>query len=578
MHAGYMFLKSVSDKRLLVVFVLIVVFCAKIPPEKAWNNPFDPHGTNYHPPKVFSKTDTVLVINDTVILVAEGSDENGTIAAYCWSFDNGSTWDTVSNSSYKTWVASETGAKTVLFRAIDNDGLASSIDSFKIMVHSYAPVLTPVSDMTAGQREIVSVSFQASDTVGNLIRYYIKTGNSSGWSDSSDSPQFAISNPEGGPLKVFWAVMDDDYNVVTDSFTIFFNRGPDTAAINPAGAFQAFDYNECLGSLPLSFYGTDPDGDTDTLHYTLFIGTGTGTLSEVYSGRETEFVASGLPPSTSCDWKLRVKDLFGDSIEVSGSFVTPDFPGGPSGMKFVRSKGASFNMGQDEFADHEKPVHSVSFSYHFWIDSTEVTSENFAALVGTSPSENGSIPITGISWFDAAYYCNARSKRDALDTVYIYTSISGTVGENCVMEGLSINMDAGGYRLPTEAEWEYACRSGKTSLFYWGNNPLIAADYAWIKSNSSNTAHPVAQKKPNSFRLYDMAGNVWEWCNDWFDAAYYSVSPSADPAGPDSGLERVIRGGSWMHSDYFAQSGTRSKMTPANGNATIGFRVVLQVR
>jgi formylglycine-generating enzyme required for sulfatase activity len=138
-------------------------------------------------------------------------------------------------------------------------------------------------------------------------------------------------------------------------------------------------------------------------------------------------------------------------------------------------------------------------------------------------------------------------------------------------------MNANGYRLPTEAEWEYSCRIDSMTLFFWGNDPSLSSEYAWTRENC-DTIQKVALKQPNGFRLYDLAGNVWEWCNDWFDPDYYSSSPQLNAYGPESGDQRVIRGGSWKHSLYFAQAGTRSKMSPDVRSGTIGFRTVRVVK
>jgi formylglycine-generating enzyme required for sulfatase activity len=129
------------------------------------------------------------------------------------------------------------------------------------------------------------------------------------------------------------------------------------------------------------------------------------------------------------------------------------------------------------------------------------------------------------------------------------------------------------YRLPTEAEWEYAARAGSTTRYYWGNE--IDDDFLWYGKNSEGKTHPVGQRKPNAFGLYDMLGNVWEWTNDWYDSEYYSKSPSNDPTGPESGSIRVLRGGSWRDGAQNCRSSYRSRGTPGNRNGGIGFRVVL---
>jgi len=188
------------------------------------------------------------------------------------------------------------------------------------------------------------------------------------------------------------------------------------------------------------------------------------------------------------------------------------------------------------------------------------------------------MPVANVSWYDAALYCNARSKSDGKDTVYLYTSRTGDIGRQCSLEECTISATADGYRLPTEAEWEYACKSDSLTLYFWGNDRATASLYAWTKENSAATVHQVADKLPNGSQLYDMSGNVWEWCQDWYDAGFYKVSERVDPQGPETGTTKVIRGGSWNTTLFFAQAGTRVSMAPESGDPTIGFRTVLTIR
>ena len=129
------------------------------------------------------------------------------------------------------------------------------------------------------------------------------------------------------------------------------------------------------------------------------------------------------------------------------------------------------------------------------------------------------------------------------------------------------------YRLPTEAEWEYACRAGTTAPYHSGSYWSLGG-YAWFNNNSDNQTHPVGQKKPNAWGLYDMHGNVFEWCMDWF-TRYHANSPVHDPQGPPSGSARVRRGGCFSHGNGSARSASRANLQPKSRDSHIGFRVVL---
>ncbi len=131
------------------------------------------------------------------------------------------------------------------------------------------------------------------------------------------------------------------------------------------------------------------------------------------------------------------------------------------------------------------------------------------------------------------------------------------------------------YRLPTEAEWEYAARAGTETMFSFGDDAERLGDYAWYSGNSGSETHPVRGRTPNAWGLYDMHGNVWEWCQDWYDSEYYAKSPRDNPQGPFSGSSRVLRGGSWDGYTDDCRSALRVGLDPGFRDTDGGFRVVI---
>jgi formylglycine-generating enzyme required for sulfatase activity len=201
----------------------------------------------------------------------------------------------------------------------------------------------------------------------------------------------------------------------------------------------------------------------------------------------------------------------------------------------------------------EKPQHQVRISRPSYLGICEVTQGQFEKVVGTNPShykESGAdAPVETVSWDDTQRFCRKLSE-------------------------LAAEQAAGWrYRLPTEAEWEYACRAGSTSRFCGGDGDDGLDAYAWSNENSGLKTHPVGQKKPNAWGLYDMHGNVWEWCADWYDERYYTASPSSDPQGPSSGLFRVYRGGCWGLMPRDCRSSNRYRDSRGFRLSNLGFRV-----
>jgi formylglycine-generating enzyme required for sulfatase activity len=219
------------------------------------------------------------------------------------------------------------------------------------------------------------------------------------------------------------------------------------------------------------------------------------------------------------------------------------------GMKLVYIPPGEFMMGSNDGDSDEKPVHKVRISKGFYMGVYEVTQAQWQAVMGTNPSnfKGDNLPVETVSWNDATEFCKKLSQK----------------------EGRT-------YRLPTEAEWEYACRADSNTRFCFGDNDSGLDDYAWYGyEKSGKQTHPVGQKKPNAFGLYDMHGNVWEWCQDWYDEDYYSRSPEVDPQGHDTGSARVLRGGSWGISPGACRSVDRSWFTPVNRGYSIGSRIIV---
>lgn len=221
------------------------------------------------------------------------------------------------------------------------------------------------------------------------------------------------------------------------------------------------------------------------------------------------------------------------------------------------------------------PEHQVTVS-GFHMGKYEVTVEEYAEYCVAAgitqpqaPFGGGTIPVTNVCWYDALRYCNWLS--DVMGYERCYSTADGIL--------YTCDFSKNGYRLPTEAEWEYAARSGGKDEKYAGtSSDRELKDYAWYYLNSGGGAHPVGRKRPNGLGLHDMTGIVWEWCGDFYGEKYYRQSPRQDPKGPPSGFYRVLRGGSWDTDARNARAASRYWSPPETGNGKRGFRLVLPVQ
>lgn len=237
------------------------------------------------------------------------------------------------------------------------------------------------------------------------------------------------------------------------------------------------------------------------------------------------------------------------------------------GMQFVEIPAGDFLMGSptSEAGDFDLQ-HTVRITRPFRLGIYPATQEQFETVMGTNPSgfsptgghathvegrDTSNHPVDAVTWHEAVEFCRRLS-------------------------ALPEERQAGRlYRLPTEAEWEYACRAGSTTRYYFGDDDSQLAEYAWF--GKMDGTHPVGQKKPNVWGFYDMHGNVCECCNDWWGEDYYANSPTDDPTGPESGTARIVRGGCWIYGAWKCRSSSRSCFRPFDRFNEIGFRVALTV-
>ena len=216
-----------------------------------------------------------------------------------------------------------------------------------------------------------------------------------------------------------------------------------------------------------------------------------------------------------------------------------------------------FTMGDASGRPDEAP-HPVKVDA-FWIDRTAVTQELYQKLMGVNPSKRKEPkgPVERMQWVMAARFCNKASELEGLTPCY------DPISWDC-------DFEADGYRLPTEAEWEYACRAGSTGKYSFGSDASQISQHGWCKPHSGGSPKPVGQKQPNAWGLFDMHGNVWEWCNDWYALDGYTKSPKENPRGPSTGTHRVLRGGAADSPADRCTSAYRYKETPVFTDACFG--------
>jgi formylglycine-generating enzyme required for sulfatase activity len=225
----------------------------------------------------------------------------------------------------------------------------------------------------------------------------------------------------------------------------------------------------------------------------------------------------------------------------------------------VHMAGGKFLMGDKEQVDASP--HEVLVG-PFYIDKYLVTQELYEKVTGTNPSrwKGARNPVEQVRWSDAVTFCNKRSEMEGRQPCYDLTT-------------WKCNFEANGYRLPTEAEWEYACRAGAATAYFFGDTADKLKDHAWFDKNAGGRPRPVGQKQPNAWGLYDMCGNVWEWCNDFYQVDYYGEAPRDNPRGPDQGETKVVRGGAWRFGEESCRAGYRYNENPGYSDVCFGYDI-----
>ncbi|MBN1592540.1 MAG: SUMF1/EgtB/PvdO family nonheme iron enzyme, partial [Candidatus Coatesbacteria bacterium] len=281
------------------------------------------------------------------------------------------------------------------------------------------------------------------------------------------------------------------------------------------------------------------------------------------------FAAVLMYPETS-DW-------------VCNASLAPfSFDAGPStDITMLSIPAGSFLMGSPEeeewHRDDEEPQHTVHISA-FLMSETEVTQGQWQEIMGRNLSwfKGDRLPTTYETWFDNVEFCNKLSDAHGLTKCYTITNKQYSTSDHRIISAdVSCNFTADGYRLPTEAEWEYACRAGTTSRFNTGDLDSDIFRAGWVSGNANGRPHPVGEKEANAWGLYDMHGNAAEWCWDWYDDDYYEErpNPDIDPLGPSNRSKRVTRGGNFGAIPWFYRCASRDPTSPSNYTGGLGLRL-----
>jgi formylglycine-generating enzyme required for sulfatase activity len=270
---------------------------------------------------------------------------------------------------------------------------------------------------------------------------------------------------------------------------------------------------------------------------------------EMRSGSETKNQRVSVNKDQTSNLKFSFEAKAQTTTTITPSSTQTQQTSTPANMVFV--EGGTFQMGSNDGESDEKPVHQVTVS-SFYIGKYEVTQKEWQEVMGSNPSnwKGDKLPVEQVSWYDAVEYCNQRSRKEGLTSCYTIDKTSkdpnNTNQNDSSKWKVSVNWSANGYRLPTEAEWEYAARGGVKSkgYKYAGSNDI--GSVAWYDGNCDDITHEVGTKVANELGIFDMTGNILEWCWDWYDAGYYAKSSGSNPTGAASGENRVLRGGSWF--------------------------------
>jgi len=323
------------------------------------------------------------------------------------------------------------------------------------------------------------------------------------------------------------------------------------------------------GSMLIDVFYDVFDADGDTLTVTMEAsedGGETWTVScDSILGDIGEYIVSGTGKQIIWNFGAEHPGVFSDEYRVR-ILVDDNYIEQIDGMVFV--EGGTFEMGDhfNEGSNRELPVHEVTLN-SFYIGQYEVTQSEYAALIGSNPASGYGVgdnyPVYNVEWYDAVEYCNALSIQEGLSPCYD-------------LSDWSCDFSADGYRLPTEAEWEYAARGGVnwTDNYRYSGTTDNLGGYAVYSANDPGHSEVAGSKLSNQLDIYDMSGNVWEWCNDWYSESYYSSSPANNPTGPDSGYYRMERGGGWYNHAGSCRVANRYPDHSGHSGGMLGFRIL----
>ncbi len=277
--------------------------------------------------------------------------------------------------------------------------------------------------------------------------------------------------------------------------------------------------------------------------FALFLALAAATIPLALSGKPVAV------PQLEQSQPFQVKD-------IDGFITMTELPGGTFQMGSPKNEVGRY--------DNEGPVHQVTVS-PFAIGKYQVTQEQYAEVIGKNPGhpQADKLPVNNVTWYNAVTFCNKLSERAGLQPCY---SIHNAPH---IIKWLP---ETNGYRLPTEAEWEYAARAGTTTAYSFGDDPKELKQHAWFDANSGGKPQPVGKKRSNPWDLHDVHGNVWEWCWDWYED--YKKKPAVDPKGPKSSEKRVLRGGAFWLGPRWLRSAYRDRNEPEGRNRYDGFRCV----